>query len=186
MRTLLATVYGVYHLVKPIMAGPLADPLITPAPLMRRDDTSDPYFLGYYFDTYISSWSRDLCSPYSGTIRTFTSSANYYQCCAGSGRCVMNTACSGSYLIDASGTYDCATEFSDVLATCTWDVMFSSGAATKAQSYIYCAGAGTAGTTYYRENPTSTTSTSTSSSQTPPATPIPGKRNIKKRQSALS
>jgi hypothetical protein len=58
MHNILAAILGVYQLIQPAMAGPVADPMITPAPLIRRDNTNDPYFVGYYFDTEISS-----CAP---------------------------------------------------------------------------------------------------------------------------
>jgi hypothetical protein len=47
-----------FALMKSTFAGPVADPMITAAPLVRRDNPSDPYFIGYY-----SNFQMASCKP---------------------------------------------------------------------------------------------------------------------------
>ncbi|KAF2670284.1 hypothetical protein BT63DRAFT_424227 [Microthyrium microscopicum] len=94
----------------------------------------------------------------------------------------MNVGCSGSYLLKATGSaIDCFNVVSDISATCTWDVMFASAGATAAQKYIYCAEGGVAGTTYYRANPTSTSSSSQTPTPTPTQSPTPSPTSASKK-----
>lgn len=119
MHRTIGAVFAIFQAL--VVAGPVAEPLITPGPLLKRDDSTDQYLIGYYFNTVYStckvcgfqdlyianniSGSKDLCQTVvSGVTRTYTQSGAFYECCPIGQTCNVNIGCVGTSLVDASSS----------------------------------------------------------------------------------
>jgi len=167
-----------------VVSKPAANPQITPAPLVKRDQA----LIGYYSVVVdaTTQWVAHDCKP----SYTVTTSGDFWRCCDPAIGCPFATACAGTLILGVGNVVDCNSAYdvpNSAIVTnafCSYDFLYASLGATSSQTYFWCGTPGLTGTDNYiatTSGPSTPSSpTTTPSSPTTSAPPPPPVQPIKK------